>query len=101
MAATPHTETTRLVTIIAAAELWDQLQVDLRRLGAKGYTVTHASGWGGHGLREDSLLVTGNVRVETMVDPEIAAALFDHFARVYPGRELIAYEQDVQALIRR
>ena len=100
MTASSHTENARLVTIVAATELWTQLEVDLRRLGVKGYTLMNASGRGGHGLREGSLLVTGNVRVETLVSPEIAHAIFEHLARTYPGRELTAYEHDVHALVR-
>jgi hypothetical protein len=100
MTTTSHTESARLVTIVAASELWARLESDLRRLGVKGYTLVDASGRGGHGLREGSLLVTGNVRVETLVSPEVAHAIFEHLAHTYPGREIIAYEQDVRALAR-
>src|SRR5208283_2556550 len=100
MTTTSNTEKAKLVTIISASELWDRLEADLRRLGVKGYTIVNASGRGGHGVREGGLLVTGNVRVETLVSPELAQAIFAHLARTYPGRELTAYEHDVQALVR-
>jgi hypothetical protein len=100
MTATSHTTKTKLVTVVAASELWDRLEADLRRLGVTGYTLVSASGRGGHGRREPSLLVTGNVRVETLVSAELADTIFGHLARTYPGRELTAYVHDVDALIR-
>ncbi len=100
MTTSSNTEKAKLVTIIAASELWDRLETDLRHIGVKGYTLVTASGRGGHGVREGGFLVTGNVRVETVVTPEVAHAIFQHLAKTYPGRELTAYEHDVQALVR-
>jgi nitrogen regulatory protein PII len=96
----PHTTGATLVTIIAASELWERLKADLGQLGARGYTLMEASGYGEHGVREDTMLVTGNVRVELLVSPEVARAIFAHLARTYLGRELTAFEHDVHTLVR-
>jgi hypothetical protein len=96
----PHTTEAKLVVIVTAAELWPQLEIDLPRVGVKAYTWMDVSGRGGHGVRREGLLLTGNVRIEAVVTPDVCRALLEHLRTEYAGRELSAYESDVRALIR-
>jgi nitrogen regulatory protein PII len=101
MTGSAHIARAKLVTIIAAAELWDRLEADLRRLGASGYTFVSVNGRGEHGSRPGSWLESGNVRIETVVTPEFASSIMDHLLRDYAAEEMTAYVHDVDAIRRR
>jgi hypothetical protein len=91
----------KLVTVIASSELQERLIADLRRLGASGYTIsTTASGGGLHGPRKRGILELGNVRIETLVPAEVAAAVLEQVIHGYDDLPLIAYMQDVEAVPR-
>jgi hypothetical protein len=100
MTASPRTVNATLVTIFAASELWTQLEIDLRRLGATAYSWSNSSGRGHHGVRRSDLLGTANVRIEALVSADVARAIFAHLAADYAGREVAAFEADVRALAR-
>jgi hypothetical protein len=90
----------KLVTIIASSELQERLIDDLRKLGARGYTVSQASGGGLHGPRQRGIWDTGNVRIETLVPADIAARVLDRVVRAYEGLSLVALMHDVEAVPR-
>jgi hypothetical protein len=90
----------KLVTIVAGAELVDGLEEHLQSLGTSGYTITHGGGRGRSGSREHGWLLTGNVRIETLVCPGDARTLMEHLAREYAGRPVIAFSHDVDAIPR-
>jgi len=100
MTTTSVTTHAKLVTIVAASELWDRLEAGLRALGAKGYTFAAVSGWGQHGPRAGGILHSGNVRVEAIVTDEVADAILKHLAATYSNFELTAYIHEVEALVR-
>jgi hypothetical protein len=95
-----ETAKVKLVTIVAGAELLDGLEEHLQSLGTSGYTVIHGGGRGRSGSRERGWLLTGNVRVETLVRPADARKLMEHLAREYAGRPLVAFSHDVDAIPR-
>jgi nitrogen regulatory protein P-II 2 len=85
----------KLVTIIAEAVLEEHLIRDLRRLGAKGYTIgsvrgegnrgVHASDWAGH-----------NLRIEVLAPPPVAERIVEYIAGNYfSNYAVIAYLADV------
>jgi nitrogen regulatory protein PII len=88
----------KLITIIATSELLDRCERNLRRLGASGYTVSKVDGRGRHGPRTRGMFDVGNVRIETLVPPEIAQAILAHLAKEAETTELIAFAQDVEAV---
>ncbi len=98
MADTAHA---KLITIIASSELQDRLEHDLRKLGATGHTVSKVNGRGQHGPRKQGMFDVGNVRIETVVAPDKAAAIMDHLARRAEDTEIIAFCQDVEAIPRK
>jgi nitrogen regulatory protein P-II 2 len=75
----------QLVTIIIEAAVEARLIEDVRRLGAKGYSVGHVRGEG----RSASHLQDLNgpsMRLETIVTDEIAEAILAHLEAAYFGR---------------
>jgi hypothetical protein len=95
-----ETAKVRVVTIFAAEELLDGLTAHLRASGASGYTFNRADGQGLHGPSRSGLLAVGNVRIEILLPPAAARALLEQLARVYRGRELIAFSYEVDAIPR-
>ena len=71
-----------LLTIIAEDELEGRLIADLKKLGVRGYTICTVRGEGGHGLRA-SQWEGKNIKIEVIVDSELADAIGDHIAKVY------------------
>lgn len=88
----------KLVTIVAEAVLEERLVDDLRRLGAKGYTVTDARGEGSRGLR--TMDWEGkNIRLETIVSEEVAERILAHLQEAYfPHYAIIAYVENVEVI---
>lgn len=72
----------QLVTIIAEAILERRLRHDLRRVGARGYSLTRAEGQGTRGLHAADW-EGPNIRVETVVTDDVAQGIFDLLAAEY------------------
>lgn len=87
-----------LVTIIAEDELESRLVADLKKLGARGYTICRVRGEGAHGLRA-SEWEGENIKIEVIVDADIADAIGEHIANHYfPDFATILYLLPVQVL---
>lgn len=86
------------VTLVAEAVLADRIFEDIIRLGATGYTVTEAEGRGSRGVRASDW-EGKNIKVETLVKPEVAdkileclaAKYFEHFV-------VVVYAHDVEVV---
>ncbi|WP_298819479.1 P-II family nitrogen regulator [Chloroflexus sp.] len=90
--------TVKLVTIIAEAVLEERILHDLRQLGARGYTIGLARGEGTRGIHASDW-EGKNLRIETLVAPEIADQILQHLATHYfPHFAVIAYTTDVQVV---
>ena len=75
----------QIVTVIAEAAVESRLIEDVRRLGAKGYSIGHVRGEGTTGrLLQD--LNGPSVRLETIVTEAVADAILEHLAVEYFGR---------------
>lgn len=75
----------QLVTILAEPELATRLVDEIRRLGARGYSLVEGTGeWqrgrGDHGPSDFS---GPNVRIDTVVRAEVADAILEHLAATY------------------
>ena len=87
-----------LLTIIAEDELESRLVADLKKLGARGYTVSRVRGEGAHGER-GSEWEGENIKLEVIVDAESADSICDHVAQHYfPKFATILYLTPVQVL---
>ena len=92
------TVTLRRVTIIAEALLEDRLLRDVRRLGSRGYTITDARGEGSRGVRA-SEWEGRNVKLETIVSPEVADRVLEWLAAHYfEHYAVIAYVEAVEVV---
>lgn len=88
----------KLVTIIAEGFLEEKLVRDIKRLGAKGYTITDARGEGSRGVRA-SEWEGSNIRLETIVSPAVAERILNHLAEVYfSNYAVIAFVENVEVV---
>lgn len=89
-----HTTVLKLVTIVTERILEDRLLRALDTLGARGYTLTQATGKGSRGVRA-SEWEGPDTRIETLVSPAVADAIVEHVAQQYfEHYAVIVYVQD-------
>lgn len=92
-------ETKKLLTIVTEAVIEASLTADLKRLGAGGYTVVDARGSGSRGVRDAGWTSSGNIRVEVVCEPAVAARIADHLREnYYRDYAMILYLADVSVL---
>jgi len=88
----------KLLTIIADEALQKRLVEDVKKLGAKGYTIEKAYGEGEHGGRI-SAWEGENIRLELLVSAEVAERILENLVRHYFEKySIIAYLSDAQVL---
>lgn len=84
----------KLVTIVTERILEDRLLRTLVELGAKGYTLTQATGKGSRGVRA-SEWEGPDTKIETLVSEDVAQAILDHVADTFfEHYAVIVYVQD-------
>jgi nitrogen regulatory protein PII len=88
----------KLVTIIASFQLGDRIATQLRALGVSGYTKTKADGWGQHGTRQYGIVDSANVRIESLVRPELARQILQAVVANFANLAIVAFTQDVEAV---
>lgn len=88
----------KLVTIVAESLLEKKLVEEVKRLGAKGYTIVAARGEGSRGMR--SVDWEGqNIRLETIVSEEVALRILQKLQEEYfPHYAVIAYVENVEVV---
>lgn len=92
------TVTLKLVTLVAERILEEQLVEEIIRLGAKGYTLTDASGRGSRGVRAHEW-EGPDVKIEAVVSPEVAERIVNHVAgRYFEHYAVIVYLQSVEVV---
>lgn len=93
-----HTTTLKIVTIVTERILEDRLLRTLETLGAKGYTLTQATGKGSRGVRA-SEWAGPDTRIETLVSPQVADKIVAHIAGSYfEHYAVIVYVQDAEVV---
>ena len=87
-----------LLTVIAESVLKERLVHDLRSVGASGYTLTDAEGEGSRQRRVGEIL-GANIRIESIVSPEVADRLLQLISNEYFDRfAVIAYLSTVSVI---
>jgi len=66
------------VTVIVDGKLEEQLVKRFCKLGAKGYTIIECRGRGEHEIIDDILSGATRVRIETIVQPSVAAEIMKY-----------------------
>lgn len=88
----------KLVTIIAEGFLEDKLIREVKKLGAKGYSITPARGAGSRGVRA-SEWEGANIRLECIVSPEVAEKIVTRLTEVYfTNYAVIAFLENVEVV---
>lgn len=85
----------RVLTIVAEAVLESRLLHELHECGARGWTVTDARGRGPRDRRTGDIS-GGNVRIETVVTPEVMQRIVDRLKVDYfPNYACVAWATPV------
>jgi nitrogen regulatory protein P-II 2 len=88
----------KLVTIVAERLLRARLLEEVQALGAHGFTLTEVSGEGSRGVRA-SEWEGANIKLETIVAPDVAQRIVAHVAATYfEYHAVIVYAQDVDVV---
>jgi nitrogen regulatory protein P-II 2 len=88
----------KLLTIVAEAVLEPLLLDDLRRLGARGFSMGKVRGEGSRGVRASDF-EGSNIRIETIVSAEVADRILESIAESYfEHYAVIAYISDVEVV---
>ena len=86
----------QLITIVAEAVVERRLIDDVKKCGAKGYSLSHVTGEGVTG-RHTLDLNGPSLRIESVVTDEVAQAILDRLARDYFERfAVVAWLSTVQ-----
>ncbi len=64
-----------LLTIVSESILEDRMIDEIRELGANGYTVTDARGWGKHGKRRGKWQQDSNIQIQVVGSRELCEAI--------------------------
>ena len=90
-----NTSQLKMVVIVAEPVLESRLVTELRELGASGCTIVEGRGEGSrHAHATD--LPGANVRIETIVRPDVADRIMEHVSAEYFAHwSFIAYVVDV------
>lgn len=93
-----QTKIMKRITVVSEALIADRIIQDFLSLGASGYTSTAAEGKGSRGVRA-SEWEGRNVKIETIVDMNVADAILECLATKYfKNFAVIAYAHDVEVV---
>lgn len=93
-----QTTTLKLVTIVTERILEDRLLRKLVEFGAKGYTLTQATGKGSRGVRA-SEWEGPDTRIESLVSEEVADAIVEYISEnLFEYYAVIVYVQDAEVV---
>jgi len=88
----------KLVTIVTERILEDRILRKITELGAKGYTLTQATGKGSRGVRA-SEWEGPDTRIETLVSPGVADSIVEYIAdSLFEHYAVIVYVQDADVV---
>jgi nitrogen regulatory protein PII len=93
-------KTAVLLTVIAETVLQDRITKLLQNLGATGFTITPAQGFGRHGFRMGDIAgYNTNIEIKTIVSPDICDKIFSALSELQEKYALIAFQQNVEVLL--
>ena len=93
-----NTHPLTLLTIVSETLLKERLIHELREAGAKGFTITEASGEGSRQRRVSEILGE-NIKIEVIVKQETADKILTVLQKqFFPRYAVIAYLSDVQVV---
>jgi len=92
-------EKKKLVTIVTESILEKKIAKDILRIGARGYTITEASGQGERGMRSSDWEQSRNIRLEVICDSAVATRIVEHMSKTYyDDYAMIVFVHDVEVV---
>ena len=89
----------KLVTIICEAILEERVVELLRESGAQGHTAFNVRGSGHQGERTADIAETGNVQIQVIVKPTVAALMLERLHHeLFADYAMVAYESDIRVM---
>jgi hypothetical protein len=101
MTSSVHIAIIKLVTIVAPYENAESLAGELHDLGVTAFTSSRADGRGLHGPRNYGVLDGANVRMEMLVNADLARKILDYVAVAHDGDAMVAFAVEAEAAPRR
>lgn len=87
----------KLLTIISESTLENLLIQDIKRLGARGYTLTQAEGEGARGVRTGDWDQNKNVSIQIICSETLGHSILQHiFDTYYEDYALVAFLSDIE-----
>lgn len=95
----PEPARRKLLTIVAESALERPIVEELKRRGARGYTIVAARGEGSRGVRQGSWDQNGNVEFQVICSEETARSIMNGlYDRFYADFAMVAWASDVEVL---
>ncbi|GJD19312.1 hypothetical protein RIVM261_042680 [Rivularia sp. IAM M-261] len=92
-------KTAVLLTVIGEAFLQSHITHLMQSLGATGFTLTPAQGFGRHGYRMGDVAgYNTNIEIKTIVSQDISNQIFSALTELQAKHALIAFKQNVEVL---
>ena len=89
----------KLLTIVAESALEGPISREIKRLGARGYTVVAARGEGSRGVRQGNWEQNANVEIQVVCSDETARSIMDClYDQFYEDYAMVAWVADVEIL---
>jgi len=89
----------KLVTIITESILEQMIVDDLKKIGAKGYTIIEARGSGAHGTRNADWGQNQNIQIEVICNDLTAQQIIEHCQKnYYSDYAMVIFTTDIQVL---
>lgn len=86
-----------MVTIIAESVLESAIVKDIKRMGARGYTLVDARGEGARGVRNGDWDQNRNILIQTICGEEVAHTIMDFlYDQYYDDYAIIAYATEIE-----
>lgn len=91
----------KLLTVVTEQAIESLLLKDMKRLGAKGYSLVESRGEDQRGLRHAEWEANRDVRIEVVCEETVARAIIEHlFAVYYDDYDMMVFMSDVDMFVR-
>jgi hypothetical protein len=89
----------KLLTVVAESAIERPIVEEIKRLGARGYTIVAARGEGSRGVRQGSWEQNGSVEIQVVCTEATARAIMECLHdRFYADFAMVAWASDVEIL---
>lgn len=91
----------KLLTVVTEQAIEGLILKDMKRLGAKGYSLVESRGEDQRGLRHAEWEANRDVRIEVVCEETVARSIVEHlFAVYYDDYDMMVFMSDVDVFVR-